>query len=246
MAYSVLKALVLPPGCLFLLGALGLFLARRRPRLGRGLCVGAAVALYLLCTPVVASLLRRSLEGEPWRPGDEVGAGAIVVLGGDHDPHAPEYGGETVGELTLQRLRYAARLQRATGLPILVAGGRPRRGREPLAETMARVLREELGAEVRWIEGASADTSENAARSARLLLDAGVGTALIVTHAWHEPRALAAFAGTGLAARPAPTVFRSPPLSEPTEILPSARALLDSTHAAHEWLGRAWYALGGS
>ena len=48
------------------------------------------------------------------------------MLGGGVDYGAPEYGGNTVVSSTLVRLRYAARLYRATGKPVLVSGGDPR------------------------------------------------------------------------------------------------------------------------
>jgi hypothetical protein len=34
-----------------------------------------------------------------------------------------EYGGDTLGRLTLERVRYGARVAKKTGLPVLVAGG---------------------------------------------------------------------------------------------------------------------------
>ena len=50
-------------------------------------------------------------------------AQAIVILGGGVRRNAPEYGGDTVGRLTLDRVRYGAFVARATGLPVLVTGG---------------------------------------------------------------------------------------------------------------------------
>ena len=52
-------------------------------------------------------------------------AQAIVVLGAGKRTHAPEFGGETVNRLALERLRYAATLARETRLPMLVSGGAP-------------------------------------------------------------------------------------------------------------------------
>ena len=55
-------------------------------------------------------------------------AQAIVIVAGGRHRNAPEYGGETVNPLTLERLRYGARLARASGLPILLSGGAPSGG----------------------------------------------------------------------------------------------------------------------
>src|SRR5262245_59038606 len=91
------------------------------------LLVAAGTLLWLLSTPFVAAHLTRRLElAEALTDLEAVkGVDAIVVLGADVVHHAPEYGGgETVGPLTLERLRYAAHLERATRLPVLVTAGR--------------------------------------------------------------------------------------------------------------------------
>ena len=98
---------------------------RCRPRLAR-ICVVTGVSLlWLLALPVLGNSMLRSLEGEPLDHADLLQAQAIVVLGGGRYRDAPEYGGDTVGEATLVRLRYAAKLHRETGLPLLVTGGKP-------------------------------------------------------------------------------------------------------------------------
>ena len=49
----------------------------------------------------------------------------IVIVGTGSYPVAPEYGGDTVGAATLERVRWGARRHRLAGLPILVSGGSP-------------------------------------------------------------------------------------------------------------------------
>ena len=65
-----------------------------------------------------APLAQRALAGE-----EAQRAGAIVVLGGGRYDEAPEYGDDTISLAGLRRVRYAAVLQRRTGLPVLVSGG---------------------------------------------------------------------------------------------------------------------------
>ena len=60
-------------------------------------------------------------------------AQAIVVLGGGLYFDTPEYGGDTVGGSTLERLRYAATIARKTNLPVLVTGGAGWAGGSPVA-----------------------------------------------------------------------------------------------------------------
>ena len=249
MLRAALKLLVMPPSSLFLLGAIGLLVHKRRPRLGKTLMAIAAAALLILSLPVVSAALMRGLQLEepvsfealdldaPDRPG------AIVVLAGDHNPYAPEYGGATVGMLTLERIRYAARLHRATGLPILCAGGPPDPGDPPRSVMMERVLEDEFGVDVRWTERDSQNTHENLVNARRTLHADGITSAYVVTHAWHMPRALAEAETIGFDVTPAPTVFRTWPKRKVSLAFPSSRALKESCWALHEYLGRTWHAL---
>jgi hypothetical protein len=71
------------------------------------------------------------------------------VLGGGRNRGAPEWGGESVNSFTLQRLRYAARLARESGLPLYVTGGKPDGGEFAEGTLMAEVLSREFAAPVR-------------------------------------------------------------------------------------------------
>jgi uncharacterized SAM-binding protein YcdF (DUF218 family) len=196
------------------------------------------LGLAALSLPVVGNALLRSQEvSAPLAPEALVGAQAIVVLGGGTNYMAPEYGGDTVSRYTLERLRYAALLHRRSGLPLLVTGGAPFGG-QPEARLMQAVLEQEFGIKVRWVETESRDTAENASLSARMLKDTGIQRIVLVSQAWHLPRAVAAFERQGFAVTPAATGFTrdSPSLLE--NLLPSALALERSRTALNEWLGR--------
>jgi uncharacterized SAM-binding protein YcdF (DUF218 family) len=242
MLRKLLEHLVLPPTALFVLALVGALLWKRRPRLARWLVGLAAGLLFLLCQPYFAAALLRSLQGHAALVAP-AGAAAIVVLTADHQPEAVEYGGATVGPVTLERLRYAARLAHETGLPVLAAGGRPRGGIAPLAALAREALERDFRTPVRWTEERSGNTRENVAFAAELLRAEGIDTVLLVTHAWHMPRAVAECRRAGLRAIPAPTAFRAWPPLEGTSFWPSERALRESTWAIHEWVGRAWYAM---
>jgi uncharacterized SAM-binding protein YcdF (DUF218 family) len=243
-----MKDLLLPPASLLLLALAGLLVSRRRPRAGRALAAAALLALVLLALPIVAAPLLRSLQIHPPLPpgADARGAQAIVVLAGDARRGAEEFGGATLGRLSLERARYAAALARATGLPVLTSGGVAHFRQPAMGRMLADFLGGELGVQVRWVEDASTDTLENARRSAGILGPAGVRRVLLVTHAWHMPRAAAAFEAAGLEVVPAPTGAREPQPAEPGAFVPSARALQESAWAVHEWIGRAWYSLRAS
>ncbi len=241
IAKKILATLILPPAGPLLLAALGLLLLRRWPRLGRTLAWGGIVFLWLISTPLIAQALLHTLETAP--PLDMAQdmarvrrAQAIVVLGGGNYLVAPEYGGDTVGRITLERVRYAARLARETGLPLLVTGGAPQGG-TPEGQTMRAALEHDFGVPVRWVEDRSLDTRENALYSAAILRAAGVDRVLLVTYAFHMPRSLAAFADTGLEIIPAPTAYATLSPFKLTQLLPTERGLEQGYFALHEWLG---------
>src|SRR5215471_14281474 len=165
---GIIKAIVLPPTGLLLLSLLGLGIRKRFPRSGIAMAWVGVLLLLILSLPAVAAFLVRSLDTSP--PFDIARASAaqaIVILSGD-TRSAPEYGGETLGALTLERVRYGARLARLTGLPVLVSGGSVL-GEEPEARPMREALEHEFDVPVRWAEERSRTTHENALYSAAML-----------------------------------------------------------------------------
>jgi uncharacterized SAM-binding protein YcdF (DUF218 family) len=246
---GVLKTLVALPGVLLFPLALGALLLRRSKRAGWSVIAATALAAYLLACPFVGASLLRALQTSPALPAElgreelRARAHAICVLAAEHRAQAPEYGAPTVGAMTLERVRYAAELARRSGLPILTSGGAPERDQPALAEAMAQVLERDYGLAARWREGASADTRTNALGSAALLAPYGVSRVFVVTHAWHMPRALAAFRSAGLDPVAAPTAFRAPPRPAATAFWPSARGLTESALAWHELVGLVYYRL---
>ena len=242
---GLFKHLLLPPLALFIAIAVGLLIARSRPRLGRAIAGGAGALLVLLSVPFVSAALLISLQSHPELPaeGDLPDAEAILVLGGDYMPMAPELGRSVPGPLSRERLVYTAALHRRSKLPILVTGGRLLPGTPPLAAVLRRSLVEDHRVPVRWVEPSASNTRDNAVLAARIFEDAGVKRVMLVSHAWHMPRALAAFEGTELEVIPAPTGFRLWPSMRVGSFMPSARSIQESFWGIHEWLGRAWYAL---
>jgi len=245
--YALLKSLLLPPGMLFLLLLGGLIWWRRR-FVGRALVFAAASGLLLLSLPIFSNILMEGLEPYPALTGETIraaGADAIVVLGAGRRTQAAEYGGDTVGPLTLQRIRYGAWLQRRSGLPLILSGGAEREEARPLAELMRETLENEFGASVLAVENASGDTRDNARMSADVLRGLDFERVFLVSHAWHLPRAVAAFERAGVRVIPAPTDFghdRDPQLLA-VDFMPSSQAFRQSYFALHEYLGRVWYAL---
>ncbi len=240
---ALVKAVILPPGSLVLLMVAALALWVRRPRLARRLLLAATVLTWVLSLPLVAGSLLALLQSEPLPRDFAFGrVQAIVVLGAGRYRNAPEYQGDTANALALERLRYAAWLQRKSGLPVLVSGGSPD-GDTPEALFMKTVLEQEFGVPVRWVESGSRTTWENARESRRILAAEGIDTILLVTHAWHMPRARYAFEQAGFRVVPAGTRFHRGDGSLLRDVLPDARALQESRYALHELIGLIWYRL---
>ena len=243
--YVLCKAFALPPATQGVLGVLGLLLRGRMPRTGTFLLVTAIVSLVALSMPAVGALGARELEtisAIDVADAKKSGAEAIVVLGGGAYPHAPEFDGrDNVRVLTLERLRYAAHLQRATGLPIAVSGGLSPGLHDTEGELMRRALSEDFGLDVRWVEHASTNTFENALYSRDVV---PVKRVLLVTHAMHMPRAAALFRRAGFEVVPAPMGFLGGVRGAPfitMDFVPTLHGLTVSHYVIYEALGALWY-----
>ncbi|MFM2397466.1 MAG: hypothetical protein RLZZ144_716 [Pseudomonadota bacterium] len=241
---NLIGSLLLPPLNLLILALVGFWYWRKSPRLARAILVFSIALLWLFSTPYVVDGLLQHLEGKPVQAQTSPRqAEAIVVLGGGTYFAAPEYGGDTLNAESLQRVRYAAKLYRETGLPVLVSGGKPLGNAMSEAQQMKNVLEQEFKVPVKWLEGDSATTFENAKFSQALLADAGIKRIYLVSHAWHLPRAIPVFEAVGLTVVPAPTAFTTRYQTDLLAFVPNAFALRDSRIYCHEMIGSLWYRL---
>ena len=245
---NFIAAFLLPPLSLLLVLALGLFLLYRRRKYAKPLLLAAFGLLWLASTPYFAEGALHLLEARTAALGSQhlnkqpQVADAIVILGGGTYFHAPEYAGQdTVNEQTLLRLRYGARLQRETGKPILVTGGKPLGNQLSEAQQMRASLEQDFRVPVRWIEDMSDNTFENARYSFQTLQKAGIKKIYLVTHAWHMPRSADVFRRAGFEVVEAPTAFTTRYRIDLLAFLPRAESLRDSKIFVHEVIGLLWY-----
>lgn len=242
----VLESLLLVPGLPLLLILLGLLLLWPKPRAG-ATCLGLGGALaYLMCMPLTGMLLMSGLQKLPPVTAEQIKAFEpqwIVVLGGGKDRQRPDWGGETLSAYSLDRLRYAARLARQTGLPVLTSGGSVDGEGEPEALLMRQALRDEFGIQRVVAEQESRNTRENAVESGVALRANNATKALLVTHAAHMRRAQAAFFRIGVDVLPAPTGYFNDHIewSDYSIWLPDITAMQAVRYALHERLGYWWY-----
>jgi len=239
----MISSVFLPPLNLLIVLGVGLLLVRRNPRLGKMLIIVAWASLWLLSTPFVSLFLQQSLQIIPALSLDHIpdNGQAIVVLGSGSYCRAPEYReSDSVTASGLERLRYAARLYRKTGKPLLVTGGK-------LSNTtsedafMKEVLEQDFQVPVRWTEEESHNTMENALFSYAVLQPQGVTHIYLVTHASHMARSQMAFEQAGFRVISAPTHFAVRCQWTFLEFIPNSGALAASSEAVYEGIGLIWY-----
>ncbi|MFN3346387.1 MAG: ElyC/SanA/YdcF family protein [Candidatus Bipolaricaulaceae bacterium] len=229
----------------FLLFSCGVFLLwsvlRRRWWAGScALALGLA-ALYLFATAPGVNLVLRPLEERypallfpPEVP-------TIVVLSGGENFRPDRPALNSLPSSTLARVVEGVRLFLAlAGKPTLwfVGGEGLVGGGVPLMAQAAW----ELGVpkeKVRWLT-ASRNTWEDALLVAQSL---GTGPFILVTSAFHMPRALQCFWAQGLAPVPAPCDQRAPTLRGVRSYLPAAHHLSATALALREHLALLWYRL---
>lgn len=242
---NFIATFLLPPLSLLLLLALGIILIYRRQKLAKKLILATFSLLWIALTPYFAEGALHLLEAQT-APLDisRRDADAIVILGGGTYFRAPEYAKQdTIGDSTLVRLRYGAKLQRETGKPILVTGGKPMGNSIPEAQQMRIALEQDFRVPVRWTEDESNDTFENALFSFRILQQSGVHKIYLVTHAWHMPRSAGIFRRAGFEVVEAPTAYTMRNRTDLLAFLPRAESLRDSKIFIHEIIGLLWYRL---
>jgi uncharacterized SAM-binding protein YcdF (DUF218 family) len=225
------------------LSLLGAVAALRWRRAGLALTLASSLCLFAAATPALSSWILSQIEAAPAQDADFREAQAIVVLGGDMRAGNGADIPDTLGPLSLERIVLAARAYRRLHLPVAVSGGRIDRTRDSEAALMRAALEGDFGVPVAWSEDASRTTWENAVFTARLLRPAGIGAVVLVSQAWHLPRAVWAFRRAGLLALPWPaprTPWRAGRLQD---FLPGIGALRDSAHGLHEVIGSAYYRL---
>jgi uncharacterized SAM-binding protein YcdF (DUF218 family) len=243
---AVIKALVLPPTGPLLVAIWGLGLCTRLPRIGRLLATVGVFGLLALSVPAVAHFLIGVVAiSTPFEVDLARTARAVVILGGGVRRNAPEYGGDTMATVTLERVRYGAHVARLTGLPVLVSGGSVIGG-EPEAKLMAASLEREFGVPVRWVEAGSRTTHENAVLSAATLKREGIDRVVLVTHDFHTRRAVAEFETQGISVIVAPTGGRGSPDDAMFDYMPGMVGLTRSYYATYEMLANVVRVVSGS
>lgn len=208
--------------------------------LGSTQALGQLLSHHLLHTP--PALTAQDVAGLTQRSAEQ-GDVAVLVLGGGARQFVPEYDGPSLNMLSLERLRYGAWLAKQMQAPLGFSGGigwtakRLRMSEASIAQTTAK---DEFGIGLRWAEGRSRDTRENAALSVQLLQDSGIKAIVLVTHEQHMPRSLKAFSAAAqgdLEIIAGPVGLQRDAISELLDWAPSAEGHARVRYAIYEWIG---------
>jgi uncharacterized SAM-binding protein YcdF (DUF218 family) len=242
---QLIGELILPPAGPLLVGLFGLLLWGTA--FGRRLVIFSLVLQITLSLPLTAEMIFKGLQTHPplnRQQSQNSQAQAIIVLGAGRYHKAPEYHTDTASLRMLSRLRYAAKLARVTGLPVIPSGGNPGGIGITEAEISKNILLQEYDIPVHHMDKLSMNTWENARNVAQLMKRLDISKVILITDAAHMPRALYAFQRHGVDPIPAPINFeyhleQERPLYE--RIIPSKAAAMNIALGLHEYLGHFWY-----
>jgi uncharacterized SAM-binding protein YcdF (DUF218 family) len=223
---KLLSSLFLPPG-FFILGFLLISFFERKKKFTYYFSMTCALCLYLLSIEPVKDALLTPLENKFPVP-ERIDADAIVVLGGG------SYNTGILKEDSMKRLLTALTLHKKTHLPIILSGGAENL---PDAEIMKSLLLD-FGVDKRDIltEVKSRDTLENALYVKNLCDQKNYKKLILITSAYHMPRAVELFKREGLDIIPYPTDFKRDMKYNLYSLLPKMSVLNDSVKALREYL----------
>ncbi len=238
------------PSALLTLGALvGAAFAAHRGARWTALCC-LAVLLVIGVAPAGALLIAPLENRFPAPPANLPPPTGVVVLGGAIDDDITRARGQTTFDEGAERLTEAAILaRRYPSARIVYTGGSNSLTGRPSSEAEdARRLLVAMGVDSQRItlETRSRNTDENARFTAAIVHPESGQTWLVVTSAYHMPRAMGLFRKAGFAATADPVDYRTEGGRSDWRVnvsLPRGLALFDL--AAHEWIGLLAYRLSG-
>lgn len=243
VASKLLSAITQPMFWLALWWGLALLTLRRWRGLALGMLWAGWVALGLLGFQALPDALLRSLENQYPVPASDVidRQVGVIVLGGaiGHPGSFAAHSQVPLGDAAERMSVPVGLLRQRPGLELVFSGGEGRLLVTGVSESeMASAFYREQGLDMAKLrlEGGSRSTRENAQQVSKLLAERCQQPWLLVTSAWHMPRAMAEFQAVGCKVTPFPVDFRtgeSTPLTEYS----LAQSLLSWQVALHEWLG---------
>ncbi len=247
MFFSLSKILgffALPSNLMMLMAIAGAaLLLTRRKRLGQGMMAAGLLALAVAGWSPLGNWLMAPLENRfpAWRgTAAPDGIAGIVILGGAISPEVSQSRGSVALNESAERMTVAADLaRRYPAARIVFSGGSGKLSGGAAEAVFVLPLLESFGIvrERVTLEGRSRNTAENARFTKELVQPKQGERWLVVTSAYHMPRAIGAFRREGFAVEAYPVDWRTGAgdMASPFAALSAGLARTDA--AVHEWLG---------
>jgi uncharacterized SAM-binding protein YcdF (DUF218 family) len=250
VAAKIFWLLASPLHLLLILLLAGLVLSPRWRR-GRTLALAAAIVLAVIVFSPASALLIRPLEDRfPKKSEIMAPPRGIIVLGGGEDEGVTRARDQVTLNEAAERMTEGAALARLYPQAVLVFSG----GSAALIDNaakeadVARRIWRELGVPESQMlfEDRSRNTYENARFTKELIAPKTGERWLLVTSAFHMPRAMGIFRALGMEVEAFPVDYRT--FGDARDFNPpgdGARAILNFETAAREWAGLLVYRLTG-
>jgi uncharacterized SAM-binding protein YcdF (DUF218 family) len=221
----------------------------RTRRVGFRLLFFTSLILVVLAVLPVGRLMLQALEDRFPRPAAPERIDGVVMLGGAFHASLAEARGEVAlndGAERLFAFMELARRYPQARLAFTGGSGRLAPGRLTEAELLLRALAQAGFADERLVlEDRSRSTWENALLLREVVEPQPGERWLLVTSAWHMPRAIGSFREAGWEVIAWPVDYRTFPGAGLSPGFSLARGLEAFEVAAHEWIGLAGYRLLG-
>ncbi|MGE5606137.1 MAG: YdcF family protein [Bacteroidota bacterium] len=243
----IYTAFILPPG-IFILAFILLSIKFYHKQRRVALClIGTTVLLYLASISLTSDLLMRRLENN-YRPPAQISGDVLVLLGGGATLDTPNLNAKGhLSPIAANRLLTCIQLYNELHLPIILSGGQVYQttGCEGLIARQI-LLDLKVPEQKIFVEKNSLNTTENARYVKELLHEHHFRRPVLITSAFHLPRAVLQFEKAGIKVIPYPAAYHTNTTFRfsPRQLVPSSQALNDLSLALKEYLGllaAKWY-----
>jgi uncharacterized SAM-binding protein YcdF (DUF218 family) len=235
-----IASLLLPPGIIIIVLPCCAFSLYKQKAKHVWTLSALTLLIYSLSCSYVSDALLRTLE-DRYVPSDVTTADVVIVLGGGATLDTPNVNGK--GHLSgsaANRILTGVMLQRNLNIQIIVSVGQVFSDSGPEAEIMKRTVAG-LGVPEQNIiaETESLNTRQNAENVRRILDERGYLAPILVTSAFHMPRAVKYFESQGIKTLTYPTDYRTnlKLIFAIHKFFPSASAFENSCITLREYLG---------
>lgn len=237
---KIITAMIMPPFNVLMLWLFALLcFGFKYKKLGYLSTFFGIAILYIFSIPYTSKTLNDSLITEDKLTlQDYRSAQAIVLLGGGIRDSKELFGKLTTNQIAVERVRYAAFLQKETQLPLLITGSAANGTSE--AKIMADELAMFYQIPTKWLEEKAKTTKENALFSREMLEKEEIKRIVLVTNQWHMQRAKMLFEKQGFEVLPASVGSGATPETYGINLMyfiPQAGAMHSNTQALKEWIG---------